>query len=148
MALLLQEIGRLVEETSKLFNQFLEKIGETDPSNFRGNWMEDIAAVEDSVQADIFWYNIDIVDRSMIGKLPRRIVAEHSNNVRLLRYNSQICYVSKFNALLKPIVVHRVITSSNRFSTWSGIWLLAKKKELNMFFQRLCINCEKHCLTN
>ena len=47
----------------------------------------------------------------------------------------------------KPIVVHRVINSSKGLSTWSDIWLLAKR-ELNIFFQKMCINCKKHYLTN
>ena len=47
----------------------------------------------------------------------------------------------------KPIVVQRVINSTKRLVTWSDISPFAKK-ELNMFFQSTCINCEKHCFTS
>ena len=47
----------------------------------------------------------------------------------------------------KPIVVRRLMNSLIDFQTWSHIWLLAKT-ELHLFFQRLCIKCEKHHLTN
>ena len=63
--------------------------------------MQDIAIVEDIVQADIFLYNIDIVDGSMNGKLARRSVGNHSNTVRLLPYSSHICHVFIINALFK-----------------------------------------------
>ena len=63
--------------------------------------MEDIAALEDTVQADIFLYDIDIVDRSTIGKLVRMSAGKHSNTFRLLRYNSHVCYVFKINDLFK-----------------------------------------------
>ena len=36
--------------------------------------MQDIAAVEDVVQADICLYDIDIVDPSLIGELVRKSV--------------------------------------------------------------------------
>ena len=64
-------------------------------------FMEVFAAVEDVVQADIFFYDIDIVDGSSIGELARRSVGKHSSTVRLLRYNSHICWVSKINALFR-----------------------------------------------
>ena len=63
--------------------------------------MEDMAAVEDIVQADIFLYDIAIVEGSMIGELARRIVGEHSNTLRLLRYNGHICCVSNINVLFE-----------------------------------------------
>ena len=55
--------------------------------------MEDVAIVEDIVQADFFLYDIDIVDGSMIGEVDRWNVGKHSNTVQLLRYDSHICYV-------------------------------------------------------
>ena len=59
--------------------------------------VSDIAAVEDIVLAENFLYDIDIVDRSMIGELAERSVGKHCITVRLLRYKSHICYV--FNCL-------------------------------------------------
>ena len=52
---------------------FWKKTGETDPANFRGVCMDDIATVELIVQADIFLHDIDIVDEFMIGELAKRI---------------------------------------------------------------------------
>ena len=54
LALHLHWKKRLEAETSKLLNLFLEKTGGIDPAYFRGACMEDIAALEDTVQADIF----------------------------------------------------------------------------------------------
>ena len=47
----------------------------------------------------IILYDIDIVDASMAGKFSRKRVGKHSNTVRLLLYNSYICYVSNTDAL-------------------------------------------------
>ena len=90
---------RLDEETSKLFNKFLKKIGGTDPANLRGKCMENFPAAEDFVHWDIFLYDCDIVDGCMIGQLATRGVRKHSNTVRLLRCNNRNCRVSKINAL-------------------------------------------------
>ena len=60
--------------------------------------MEDIAAVEAIVQADIFLYDIDIVDGFMFGELKIRNVRKHSIIVRLLRYNCDLCHVSNMHA--------------------------------------------------
>ena len=64
--------------------------------------MEDIAAVEDTAQADILLYDIDIVDGSVIRELARRSVGNIFITVRLLRNNCHICYVSNINALFQP----------------------------------------------
>ena len=55
-------------------------------------------------------------------------------------------YVKKSHIFSRPMVCHRVISSSKRLSTWSNTWPLPKK-DLYMFFQGMCINCKKHCLT-
>ena len=59
--------------------------------------------MEDIVPADIFFYGLDIVDVSMIGKLARRSVEKHVNTVRQKRDKSHICYDSNINALFKAI---------------------------------------------
>ena len=63
--------------------------------------MEDIAAVEDFVQADIILYDIEIVDGSTIVELARKNVGKKSNTLRLLRSISNNFLVSKINALFK-----------------------------------------------
>ena len=109
--------------------------------------VEDIAAVESFIEADFFFYVIDIVDGSMLDDFARRSVGKYSNAVRPLRYNSQICFVSNINSLFKGIVVHRVTSSSIELVTWSNIWPLAGKM-LIMCFQKTFIKSEKNCLTN
>ena len=101
LVLHLQGNQRLEEETSKLFDLFIEKTSGTDPTNFQGYCMEYIAAVEDIAQEDIFLYDIDIGDGSMIGELAGRSVRKHSNTVRILRWTSHLCYVSNINALFQ-----------------------------------------------
>ena len=76
LALHLHGNERLEEETSNLFNLFLEKTIGIDPTNLRGVCMEDVAAAECVVQAEIFLYDINIVDGSMTGELPRRTVGK------------------------------------------------------------------------
>ena len=63
--------------------------------------MEIKAAVEDIVHVDMFLYDIDFLDRCMIGDLARRNVRKYSNTSRLLRYNSHICYISNINIFFK-----------------------------------------------
>ena len=52
-------------------------------------------------QADIYLYDIDIVDVSMIGELARRNVGKHSNTDRFLRYINHTWHLSNINALFK-----------------------------------------------
>ena len=73
----------LEEETSKLFNLFVEKTSGTDPANSRGVFMEDIAVVEDIVQVDFFLYDIDVVDGSVIGEVARQCVVKYFNAMQL-----------------------------------------------------------------
>ena len=104
LAIHLHGNDRLEEETSKLLNLFLEKSVWTDPANFQCVCMEEIAAVEDIVQADIFLYDIDIVEVFMIGEIARRSVGKHYKTVRLFRYNSHVCHVSHINVLFKAFL--------------------------------------------
>ena len=84
-----------------MFTLFLEKIEGTNPASFQGVRMNDIPIVEDLVLVNIFRYDIDLVDGAMIGGLARRSVGKHDNTVRLLRYNSHICYAFDINVLFK-----------------------------------------------
>ena len=76
--------------------------------------MEYIAAVADIGQADLFLYDIDLVDGSMTGELAQRVVEKHSNTGRQLRYNCHIWYAPQSALFAKLIVVHRVINSSEK----------------------------------
>ena len=92
---------KLEEETSKIFNLFLNNCGEGDPSKFQGVHMTDIPKVEDLLQLTIFLYDIDFVDGELIGELCRRRIQKYEKSVKLLRYNNRIRYVSNINALFK-----------------------------------------------
>ena len=93
--------GGLEAETSKMFTLLLEKIRRTDPASFQDFCMIDIPIVEDLVQVNIFLYDIDFVNEGMIGQLARRRFGIFFNNVRLLRHNSHVCYVTNINALFE-----------------------------------------------
>ena len=101
LALLLHENERLEEETPNIFSLFLQKTGGTDPSNFWGVSIEDLAAVENIVPADIIWYGIDVVYSSMIGELATTSVGQYSITAQPLSNNTHTCYVCNINALLR-----------------------------------------------
>ena len=99
LALQLHGNEKLEEETSKMFNLFLNSCGEGDPSKFQGVHMTDIPTVEDLLQLNIFLYDIHFVDGELIGELCRRSFQKYEKSVKLLRYNNQKCYVNNINAL-------------------------------------------------
>ena len=149
LALHLQGNERLNEETSNLLNLLLEKTVGIDPANFRCVCVEDIEIVHDIVRADIFLNDLSIVDESMIGNLASRSVGRHSNTVRLLRYTSHICYVTNTNAFVN-VKTYRCPSSDQFIKRARHLeqHLTTCKKRVDMFFQGMRINCEKHCLTN
>ena len=92
---------RLEEETSKLFNRFLNNSTNPDPSEFQGVCMDDLPSVEDIVGITNFIYDIDLIDGATVGELARRSLKKYEKNVQLIRYNSEICYVDKIHAVFK-----------------------------------------------
>ena len=104
---------KLEEETSKIFNLFLNNSEEGDVSKFQGLHLNDIPKVEDLSQLNIFLYDIDFVDGEFIAELCRRSIQKYENSVKLLRYNNQICYVNNINALFKAF---RCTTCDTYFS--------------------------------
>ena len=101
LALHLHGNKRLEEETSKLNNLFFEKTGRTDPSNFWGGFWKVWQQWRIIFKADIFLYDIDIAQKYVIRELARRSAGQQSSTVRLIRYNSHICYVSNINAFFR-----------------------------------------------
>ena len=89
------------EETSEMFNLFLEHIGGTDPASLQVICLNDLSIEQDVVSINIFLYHMDIVDGAMIGDLVERGIGKHSNTVRLSLYNSLICCFSDNNGLFK-----------------------------------------------
>ena len=92
---------RLEEETSNLFNLFINKMDGLSPNQFQVVHMNDILNVEDLLTLNILLYDIDIVDRNIVGELARRSVQKYENTVPLLRYNNHICYVNNINAVFQ-----------------------------------------------
>ena len=101
LALHLHGNERLEEDTSKLFNLFLVNSTNPDPSKFQGVCMDDIPSVEDIVRINIFIYDIDLIDGTMVGELARRSIKKYEKSVQLIRYKSHICYVDNIHALFK-----------------------------------------------
>ena len=101
LALHLHGTQRLEEETSKIFNLFINNMDGLSTDQFQGVHMNDIPIVEDLLTLNILLYDIAIVDGNNIGELPRRSVRKYENTVRLLRYNNHICYVNNINAVFQ-----------------------------------------------
>ena len=101
LALHLHGNEKLEEETSKIFNLFLNNSEDGDVSKFQGVHVKDIPRVEDLLQLNIFLYDIDFVDGDLIGDLCRRSIQKYENSVLFLRYNNHICYVNNINTLFK-----------------------------------------------
>ena len=99
------------------------------------------------IQVSLFLYNIGCFDGAMIGEPARTSVGKPSNTVRLLRYNSHICYVSIINALFKTYchpscdVINFKGGKLERHSTNC-------KERFEQYFCKMCINSVKHCLKN
>ena len=101
LALHMHAIQRLEEETSSVFNLFINKMDGLSADQFQGVHMNDIPTVEDLLTPNILLYDIDIVDGNITGELARRSMQKYNNTVRLLRYSNYICYVSNINAVFQ-----------------------------------------------
>ena len=71
---------RLEEETSILFNLFINKMYGFSADQFQGVHMKDIPIVEDLLTLNILLYDIDIVDGNIVGELARRSVQKYEKN--------------------------------------------------------------------
>ena len=91
------------EETSNIFNLFINKMDGRSADQFQRVHLNDIPIVEDLLTLNIQLYDIDIVYGTIIGELARRSMQKYNNTVRLLRYNNQTCYVSNINAVFQVI---------------------------------------------
>ena len=101
LSLHLHGIGGLKEDTSKMFNLFLEKIRRSDPSSFQSVCMIDTQYMADLVQVNIFLCHIDVLDGAMIGEPATKSDGKYSNAAQVLRYNSHFCNVSNIKAFFK-----------------------------------------------
>ena len=113
-ALHLHGTQRLEEETSKLFNFFINNMDGLSPNQFQGVHMNDIPTVEDLLALVIFLHDIDIFDWIIVGERARRSVQKDEKTVRLLRYNNHICYVNNINAVFQSFRCPNFDTFFNR----------------------------------
>ena len=74
LALHLHGNEKLEGKTCRLFNCYLEKKGGIEPTKFQEVCAGDIPLVEDLIQVNIFLYDIDFVDGSIVSELARRSV--------------------------------------------------------------------------
>ena len=125
-ALHLHGTQQLEEETSKLFNLFINKMDGLSPNQFQGVHMNNNPTVEDLLTLNIVQYDIDIVDGNIVGELARRSVQKYENTVRLLTYNNHICYVNNINAVFQSFrcphcdtFFHRTFNSERHLTTCS-----------------------------
>ena len=138
---------RLEEETSKLFNLFMNKLDGLRPNQFQGVHMNDIPTVEDLLTLNILLYDIDIVDANIVGELARRSVQKYENTVQLLRHNNHICYVNNIDAVFQSFRCPNCDTFSTKLSICSDIWLHAVN-EWKKFIGGTYIKSAKLSLTN
>ena len=101
LALHLHGNEKLEEETSKTGRGDFNNSEERDVSKFQAVLLNDIPKVEDLLQHNVFFSDIDIVDGELIGELCRRNIQTYEKSVKLLRYNNHICYVNNINTLFK-----------------------------------------------
>ena len=93
---------QLEEETSKIFNLFINKMDGLSADLFRGVHMNNIPTVEDLLTLNILLYDIDFLDGNIIGELGRRSKQKYEITVRLLRYTNHICNLNNINAVFPP----------------------------------------------
>ena len=115
---------KLEEETSRIFNKFLNNSEERDVSNFQGVHLNDIPKVKDLLQLNIFPYDIDFVEGELFGELCRRSIQKYEKSVKLLRYDNHIRRSTPSTHCSKPSGVLRVKNFSQRRGIRNDNWLL------------------------
>ena len=80
LAVNLHGITNLETSTSKIFNDFLEKLG-CDPKQFRGVSMDNLPIFEDVAQKNIFIYDIDIEDGDFVGEVS--VIRDYSETSKI-----------------------------------------------------------------
>ena len=138
---------RLEEEASKFFASFMSRMERLSPSQFQGVHMNDYPILEALLWIDNLLSDIKIVEGNILRELVWRSVQKHENNVRVLRYNNPICYMSNINAVFQSFRCPHCVTFSTEHPMWNNIWLHAVN-EWKMTFRRTYIKSEKLSLTS
>ena len=119
------------------FLNFSSITEEEDNSKNQRVHLNDIPKKENLLQLNIFRYDIDFVDKELIGELCRRSIQKYERSIKLLRYNNHICYVNNIKDLFRAF---RCTTSdSQSWGIWNDIWLMVVIV-LNIFTQRMFTN--------
>ena len=113
-ALHLHGTQRLEEETSKLFNLFINKMDGLSAAQFQRVHMNGSPIVEDLLTLNILQYDKDFVDGNIVGELAGQNVQKYETTVQLLRYNNHICYVNNINAVFQSFQCLNYDTCFNR----------------------------------
>ena len=90
----------LDSHTSRYCTEFVSKSG-YDPKSFRGVSAEDLPAVEEIVQRNIFIYDFDIQEVEYVGELARRNIGRYDKTVKLLRFNNHIIHTNDIDSFFK-----------------------------------------------
>ena len=81
---------------------------------FQGVHVNDISAVEDLLTLSTLLYDIDFVDRNIIGEFARRSLRKYEKSLLILRYNNHICYVNNIIAVFQSFRCPNCDTFFNR----------------------------------
>ena len=102
------------EDTSKIFNLFLNNSEKGDVSKFQGVHLNDIPKVENLLQLIIFLYGIDFLDGELVGELCRRIIQKDEKSVNFYATTITFATSTISTHCSKPSGVLRVIHFSQR----------------------------------
>ena len=138
LALHLHGNQRLQEEKSKSIKLFIKRMARLSANQFQGVHKNDITTVERLLTINNLLYDIDFVDEKLFGALAIRTAQKHGNNVRLLRYNHNFCYVSDINAVFQSFRRPNCDTISNKTSNLEQ-HLTSCSERVKFVFQRTFI---------
>ena len=143
--LLLHSNEKLEEETSKVFNLFLNNSEEGDVSNFQGVHLNDIPKVEALFQLNISLYDIDFLDGELIGELWRWRVQKYEKKFQAPTVQQSHLLRQQNQCIVQSLPVYRVTQFSQRWGIWNDISLLVVIV-LNIFTQIMFMHWEKRFL--
>ena len=135
LALNLHGNKKLEEETSKIFNFFLNNSEEKDPSKIQGVHMTDIPKADHLLQLNILLYDIDFVDGELIDELCRRSIQRYEKTFTL----QQSHLLRQHQRIVQSLPVYYVTHFSRTRGIWNDIWLLVVIV-LNIFTQKMFTN--------
>ena len=107
--------------------------------------MTDIPKVEDLLQLNIFFYDIDFVDGELFGELARRSLKSMKKESSFYATTITFATSTTSTQCLKLSGVLRVTQFFQRRGIWNDFWLLVVVV-LNIFTQRMFTKCEKRFL--